>query len=115
MESGGIVPKHWVKNDVKVVLADVVLESLQQLEEEIQEMGGEVAVIACDVTNEDDNHASAHLAVERYHQTLKGEINQVPYEMPSELRQAIESFVEYYNHYRYHEALGKVIGTSMSR
>ena len=28
--------------------------------------------------------------------------------MPSELRQAIESFVEYYNHRRYHEALGNV-------
>jgi len=46
--------------------------------------------------------------VERYQQTLKGEINQVPHEMPSELRQAIESFVEYYNHQRYHEALDNV-------
>ena len=46
--------------------------------------------------------------VERYQQTLKGEINQVPYEMPSELRQAIESFVGYYNHQRYHEALENV-------
>jgi len=46
--------------------------------------------------------------VERYQQTLKGEINQVPHEMPSELRQAIESFVEYYNHRRYHEALENV-------
>jgi len=60
------VAKHWVKNDGRVVLADVVLESLQRLEEEIQEMGGEVAVIACDVTKEDDNHASAHVAVERF-------------------------------------------------
>jgi len=46
--------------------------------------------------------------VARYQQTLKGEINQVPYEMPSELRQAIESFAEYYNHRRYHEALANV-------
>jgi len=28
--------------------------------------------------------------------------------MPSELREAIEKFVEYYNHRRYHEALGNV-------
>ena len=28
--------------------------------------------------------------------------------MPTELRQAIEAFVEYYNHRRYHEALGNV-------
>ena len=28
--------------------------------------------------------------------------------MPSELRQAIEAFVEYYNHQRYHEALENV-------
>ncbi len=39
---------------------------------------------------------------------IKGEINLVPYEMPSELRKTIESFVEYYNHRRYHEALGNV-------
>ena len=53
-------------------------------------------------------HPQTNGKVERYQQTLKGEINQVPYEMPSELRQAIESFVEYYNNQRYHEALGNV-------
>ena len=53
-------------------------------------------------------HPQTNGKVERYQQTLKGEINHVPYEMPSELRQAIESFVEYYNHHRYHEALGNV-------
>ena len=46
--------------------------------------------------------------MERYQQTLKGEINQIPHKMPAELRQAIESFVEYYNHQRYHEALDNV-------
>ena len=53
-------------------------------------------------------HPQTNGKVERYQQTLKGEINQVPYEMPSELRQALESFVEYYNHQRYHEALDNV-------
>ena len=40
--------------------------------------------------------------------SARGKINQVPYEMPSELKQAIASFVNYYNHHRYHEALGNV-------
>ncbi len=53
-------------------------------------------------------HPQTNGKVERYQQTLKGDINQVPYEMPSELKEAIESFVAYYNHQRYHEALGNV-------
>ena len=32
----------------------------------------------------------------------------MPCEMPSELKEAIDKFVEYYNHRRYHEALGNV-------
>ena len=63
---GEVVAKHWVKNGGKVVLADVVPESLRRVEKEIQEMGGEVAVTVCDVTKEDDNRALAHLAVERF-------------------------------------------------
>jgi len=43
-------------------------------------------------------HPQTNGKVERYQQTLKGEVNRIPYEMPSaELRRAIESFVEYYN------------------
>jgi hypothetical protein len=46
--------------------------------------------------------------VERYHQSIKQEVNQVPYEVPSDLEVAIASFVDYYNHRRYHKALGNV-------
>jgi len=53
-------------------------------------------------------HPQTNGKIERYHYTLKGEINQVPFEMPSELKEAIVAFVEYYNHRRYHEALGNV-------
>jgi len=53
-------------------------------------------------------HPQTNGKVERYQQTLKGEINQIPHEMPSELRQAIRFFVEYYNHQRCHEALDNV-------
>ena len=35
-------------------------------------------------------------------------MNQIPYEVPGDLEQAITSFVNYYNHRRYHKALGNV-------
>ena len=63
---GESVAKHWVKNGGKVVLADIVIESLRRVEKEIQEVGGEVAITVCDVTREHDNRALAHLAVERF-------------------------------------------------
>ena len=63
---GESVAKHWVKNGGKVVLADIVIESLRRVEKEIHELGGEVAITVCDVTREDDNRALAHLAVERF-------------------------------------------------
>ena len=46
--------------------------------------------------------------MERYHRSLKGEINKLPYDMPSELEKAIADFIEYYNYHRYHEGLGDV-------
>ena len=33
--------------------------------------------------------------------------------MPSELQEAIEAFMEFYNHQRYHEALGNVTSADM--
>jgi putative transposase len=53
-------------------------------------------------------HPQTNGKIERYHRSLKGEISRVPYEMPSELREAIRAFIEYYNYRRYHEALGNV-------
>jgi putative transposase len=53
-------------------------------------------------------HPQTNGKLERYHQTIKREVNQVPYEFPSQLEQAIASFVEYYNFHRYHKALGNV-------
>jgi len=53
-------------------------------------------------------HPQTNGKIERYHRTLKGEVNQVPCEMPSELKEAIDKFVEYYNHRRCHEAPGNV-------
>ena len=53
-------------------------------------------------------HPQTNGKIERYHRTIKGEINRVPYEMPSELKEAIRAFIEYYNYRRYHEGLGNV-------
>ena len=53
-------------------------------------------------------HPQTNGKVERYQQSLKREVNQLPYELPSQLEQAIANFVDYYNHRRYHKALGNV-------
>jgi transposase InsO family protein len=53
-------------------------------------------------------HPQTNGKLERYHQTLKREVNQVPYDLPSELQVALSDFVGYYNHRRYHMALGNV-------
>ena len=42
-------------------------------------------------------HPQTNGKLERYHQTIKGDVNQLPYEMPSDLEAAIVAFVSYYN------------------
>jgi putative transposase len=53
-------------------------------------------------------HPQTNGKIERYQQSLKREVNQLPYELPSHLEKAIADFVDYYNHRRYHKALGNV-------
>ena len=38
-------------------------------------------------------HPQTNGKLERYHQTLKRDVNQVPYELPSDLEAAIVAFV----------------------
>jgi len=53
-------------------------------------------------------HPQTNGKVERYQQSLKREVNQLPYEAPSQLDKAIADFVDYYNYRRYHKALGDI-------
>jgi len=53
-------------------------------------------------------HPQTNGKLERYHQSIKQEVNQVPYEVPGDLEAAITDFVDYYNHRRYHKALNNV-------
>jgi len=53
-------------------------------------------------------HPQTNGKLERYQQSLKREVNQLPYELPSQLERAIADFVDYYNYRRYHKALGNV-------
>ena len=52
---------------------------------------------------------------ERYHQTLKRDVNQLPYELRSDLEAAIVALVSYYNYRRYHKALGNVTPSDVLR
>jgi putative transposase len=53
-------------------------------------------------------HPQTQGKIERWHQTLKNRILLENYFLPSDLERQIESFVEYYNHHRYHESLKNV-------
>ena len=53
-------------------------------------------------------HPQTNGKIERYHQSIKREVNQVPYDVPGNLENAISDFVSYYNYRRYHKALGNV-------
>ena len=53
-------------------------------------------------------HPQTNGKLERYHQSIKHEVNQVPYEVPGDLEVATLGFVDYYNNRRYHKALSNV-------
>ena len=60
-------------------------------------------------------HPQTNGKLERYHQTLKRDVNQLPYELPSDLEAAIVAFVSSYTYRRYHKALGNVTPSDMLR
>ncbi len=72
---GGIgltIAKYWIQNGGKVIIADVAEEMLQQAEAELKDLGGEVAAVVCNVTDEDDCARLADATIEKF-----GKINLV--------------------------------------
>ena len=53
-------------------------------------------------------HPQTNGKLELYHRTAKTKMNLFTYDSPEALIEAMASFVSYYNHQRYHEALGNV-------
>ncbi len=50
-------------------------------------------------------HPQTQGKIERWHQTLKNRILMENYDLPGDLRQQIDAFVDHDNHRRYHESL----------
>ena len=53
-------------------------------------------------------HPQTNGKQERYHWTIKLDVNQIPYDVPGNLEIAITEFVNYYNNRRYQKALGNL-------
>jgi putative transposase len=51
------------------------------------------------------HHPQTQGNIERWHQTLKNRILLDHYYLPGDLEQQIGTFVEHYNHVRYHESI----------
>jgi len=54
------------------------------------------------------NHPQTQGKIERWHQTMKNRVLLENYYLPGALEQAVDAFVEHYNHCRYHESLENV-------
>lgn len=73
--AGGIglaLAQHWVREGGKVVLADIADEPLRKAQDQLESLGGQVAIIAGNVTKEDDCAKLADFAIEKF-----GQINLV--------------------------------------
>ena len=54
------------------------------------------------------NHPQSQGKIERWHQTLKNRVLLENYYLPGDLKASVGTFVEHYNHRRYHESLANL-------
>jgi putative transposase len=54
------------------------------------------------------HHPQTNGKIERFHETLRARMNLLVYTSPDELSRTMQDFIDYYNHRRYHEAIGNV-------
>jgi len=54
------------------------------------------------------NHPQTQGKIERWHQTLKSCVLLENYYLPGDLEASVGTFVEHYNHHRYHESLANL-------
>ncbi len=67
--SGGIgktMAEIWLKEGGKVVIADIVEDSLHNAKKELQQISGNVDSFVCDITSEKDNSELAAFAIKRF-------------------------------------------------
>lgn len=53
-------------------------------------------------------HPQTNGKIERFHKSIKGQINLMVWDSPDKLKAEVGQFINYYNSKRYHEALGNV-------
>ena len=58
-------------------------------------------------------HPQTNRKLERYHQALKRDVNQLPYDVPRGLEVAIGRFVDFYNYRQYHKSLKDITPADM--
>ena len=58
-------------------------------------------------------HPQTNGKLEKYHRTIKLDVNQIPYDVPRNLEEAIMDFVNYYSNRHYHKAIGNVTPTDV--
>jgi RNA-directed DNA polymerase len=54
------------------------------------------------------HHPQTNGKIERFHETLRARMNLLVYTSPDEPPRTMQDFIAYYNHRRYHEAIGNV-------